>query len=290
MPAHRLAKSISRLEARSESIRGRIHHKFPNAKKILNKSSLVADNLRQHSSRLLAGAGLVGTILLTPLQTDSVSATKQKTDHSETLTHRQQLMLEIQDLIPHHPAKLTEQGAAVIDKIVSDYTGIPVKSYLEGQSLNHTLGFVGFEQHLRRYPGDTLSEHDDLQEAGMAPGNGAFGYFSKDASQFTTADYMREKYYCVVQTLYLDNWNQDYAKLKEWYKFRKMLILNPANGQAVVCAVGDAGPAEWTGKQFGASPEAMEALNLHIGPRKGLILMQFVDDPNNVIPLGPIKY
>ena len=58
----------------------------------------------------------------------------------------------------------------------------------------------------------------------------------------------------------------------------------------MVCDVGDAGPAEWTGKQFGGSPEVMKELNLHQGPRKGLVLMLFVDDQNNEVPLGPINY
>jgi len=69
-----------------------------------------------------------------------------------------------------------------------------------------------------------------------------------------------------------------------------MLVVNPVNGNAVVCVIADAGPAEWTGKQFGASPEIMQSLDLNKGPRKGLILMMFVDDPDNKIPLGPVNY
>lgn len=69
-----------------------------------------------------------------------------------------------------------------------------------------------------------------------------------------------------------------------------MIMINPLNGQAVVGVLGDAGPANWTLKQFGASPEAMKALKLHKGPRKGLVLLLFVDDPDNTIPLGHLKY
>lgn len=135
-----------------------------------------------------------------------------------------------------------------------------------------------------------MSGHDELQEAGIAPGIGAFGYFAKDQQDFTTSDYLKEKYYCVVQTLYLENWNTDYRQLKDWYAFRKMLVINPVNGQAVICDVGDAGPSDWTGKQFGGSPETMQALDLNKGPKKGLVLMLFVDDPENKIPLGPVNY
>lgn len=283
-----LSQSIALLEKRSRQLQGKIK-KYPGAKKFFTKTQLLAHDLRQKSNRLLAGAGLVGTLLTVPLQSPT-PLTENATISSKDYTSEQNLVQKLQSLLPHNPSKLTDDGAKVIEEIITDSTNIKVKAVLEGQSLNHHLGFIGFEQHLYRFPGDTLSQHDSLQEAGIAPGLGAFGYFSNDPASFTTQDYLREKYYCVVQTLYLENWNKDYKSLKEFYKYRKMLILNPVNGKAVVCDIADAGPAEWTGKQFGGSPEAMEALNLHQGPRKGLILMMFVDDPENKVPLGPVNY
>ncbi len=288
MPAS-LAQSIANLEKRSEVLRKRLV-KHPSAKKFYKHSKLIAHDLRQKSTRLLAGAGLIGTLLTTPIQPPSMNPQTEIAKREDVYTTKQLLLSKLQEVIPHQPTKLTDLGARKIENLVYEHTQVKAKAFLEGQSLNHHLGFMGFEQHLKRFPGDSLSQHDSLQEAGMAPGLGAFGYFSSDPSKLTTKDYMREKYYVAVQTLYLENWNQDFNFLKEWYKFRKVLVINPANGQAVVAVVGDAGPAEWTGKQFGGSPEVMESLNLHLGPRKGMVLMMFVDDPNNLIPLGPINY
>ncbi len=61
------------------------------------------------------------------------------------------------------------------------------------------------------------------------------------------------------------------------------------NGNAVVADIADAGPAAFTGKQFGGSPEVMNYLG---GPRykKGPVVIFFVDDPNNKVPLGPVEY
>ncbi len=289
MSPSNLAQSIALLEKRSRSIHGRLQ-KNPAAKSFFKKSSLIAEDLRQKSSRLLAGAGLIGTLLTMPLQTSQTISQPTNITSTNELTNKQNLVGKLQEILPHQPSKLTEQGAEVIEKSITETLKIPVKAYIDGQSLNHHLGFTGFEQHLKRFPGDSLDQHDEIQEAGMAPGLGAFGYFTNDSSTFTTKDYLREKYYCVVQTLYLDAWNTDYKYLKEFYKFKKMLMLNPVNGNAVVCDIGDAGPAEWTGKQFGASPEAMQALDLNKGPRKGLVLLLFVDDPENKIPLGPVNY
>lgn len=289
MPESNLQNSIARLEKRSNQLRKRIL-KNPSAKKFFTKSSLLAYDLRQQSARLLAGAGLVGSLLAMPMPDTPSISTEISQPVSTALSNQQKVLGNLQELIPHSPAKFTAEQAQKVEDLITKNTGITVKASLEGQSLNHQVGYIGFEQHLKRYPGDSLNQHDEIQEAGIAPGLGAFGYFSQDAQSFSTRDYQREKYYCVVQTLYLENWNTDYAKLKEWYSFRKVMVINPTNGNAVVCDIGEAGPAEWTGKQFGGSPETMQYLDLNKGPRKGLIVMLFVDDPNNNVPLGPVNY
>ena len=56
-----------------------------------------------------------------------------------------------------------------------------------------------------------------------------------------------------------------------------------------MAVVADAGPADWTGKQMGGSPEVMDRLGLTFGFRKGQVLMFYVDDPKDQIPLGEIK-
>lgn len=290
MPQLNLSKAIESLEKKSLSLNKEIR-KFKKAKSFFTKTSLLAYQLRQKSNQLLASAGLIGAILTTPvLNASQTGLVNEAQSTPESKTNRLKLLGFLQENIPHSPHKFSPEQAKPIEEEIKKNTNIKAVAFLDDQSLNHHLGYIGYEQHLTRYPGDTLSQHDDNQSAGIAPGRGAFGYFAKDASQFTTQDYQREKYYCVVQTLYLENWNQDHLFLKDWYKFRKVLVVNPTNGNAVVCDIGDAGPAEWTGKQFGGSPEVMKDLNLHNGPRKGLILMFFVDDPNNLVPLGPVNY
>lgn len=289
MPENNLQNAIAKLEKRSTSLHRKIL-KNPSAKKFFAKSTLLAYDLRQKSSRLLAGAGLVGSLLAMPMPQNLSIPTEISEPVRSILSKQQKILGNLQEIIPHQPSKLTDDQAAKIETLITENTGIPVKAVFEGQSLNHHIGYIGFEQHLKRYPGDTLGEHDEIQEAGMAPGLGAFGYFAKDSQDYSTKTYLQEKYYCVVQTLYLDNWNSDYRQLKDFYAFRKMLVVNPVNGQAVVCVIGDAGPAEWTGKQFGGSPETMQYLDLNKGPRKGLVLMLFIDDPENKVPLGPVNY
>ena len=121
----------------------------------------------------------------------------------------------------------------------------------------------------------------------MAPGLGAWGYFSHSKQELTPDLVETEKWYAVVQTLYLPDWNKRQPHLKNWYKYRKVLIVNTDNGNAVVASIADSGPAAWTGKQYGGSPEVMNHLG---GDRytKGSVVVFFVDDPDNEIPLGSV--
>ena len=153
---------------------------------------------------------------------------------------------------------------------------------------------MGAEQHLYRYPGDSLAEHAKTEDdkamflpSGIAPGLGAWGYFASSKTQFTSQDEQRERYYIAAQTFLFPGFYSDRG-FKDWLKFRKVLVYNPSNGKAVVAVIGDAGPATWTGKSSGGSPEVMHHLGLGGGPRKGEVILLFLDDPADKIPLGPI--
>ena len=278
-----LQNAIANLEKRSNLLRKDLL-KHKKAKKFYTKSTLLAYDLRQKSTQILAGAGLVGTLLATPVGSLVTGPTLQVRQQDL----QQSLASNLTPITPHKPTKLSNNQAREIEQKIQETLGISTKAVLDGQTLNHQVGYIGYEQHLRRYPGDSINQHDEEQTAGIAPGKGAWGYFAGSRQEFTTQDYLREKYYSVAQTLYLPNWNQDFRFLRDWYKYRKILVVNPVNGQAVVTVLADAGPANWTGKQFGGSPETMKELNLHKGSRKGLVLFLFVDDPDNLIPLGPV--
>jgi len=171
-----------------------------------------------------------------------------------------------------------------------------VTAELDSIRLNRNYGLIGGEQHLYRYPGDNLYAHANTtsdwanySDAGIAPGLGAWGYFVPSKEDFTDADREKERYYLAIQTFLVPGFAENFAKYRDFFKFRKMLVVNPKTGQAVVAVIGDAGPAEWTGKHLGGSPEVMDAVGLSTGPRKGPVLYFFIDDPKNEVPLGPVS-
>ena len=125
--------------------------------------------------------------------------------------------------------------------------------------------------------------------SGMAPGLGAWGYFTNSRSELTQKDIDREKYYIATQTFLAPGFAEHTGEYIAFFKFRKMLVANPANGRAIVVVIGDAGPAQWTGKSLGGSPEVMKYLERVDGRGKGPVLYFFIDDPEDKVPLGPIS-
>lgn len=199
-------------------------------------------------------------------------------------------------IIPAKVRPLEETAEKEITAVLSSYFGFKVTAQLDGIRLNRNYGLIGGEQHLYRFPGDNLYAHADnasdwakYGDAGIAPGLGAWGYFVPSKSQFNEEDKMRERYYLAIQTFLAPGFAENFTKYRDFFKFRKMLVINPVSGQAVVAVIGDAGPAEFTGKHLGGSPEVIAALGLASGSRKGPVLYFFIADYSNQIPLGPVK-
>lgn len=205
----------------------------------------------------------------------------------------------IEDLSIVLPAKvqlLSEDQEKVIGQTLSRHFNLQVSAELQGKRLNRSYGLIGAEQHLMRYPGDTIysqfpaqSEHAELAASGMAPGRGAWGYFAPSKEALTEIDTLREKYYIAVPTFLSTGYAAHTKEYSEFFKYRKMLVVNPENGKSLVADIADAGPSPWTGKHLGGSPEVMQYLERVDGSKRGPVLYFFINDTNDSVPLGPIN-
>ncbi len=182
----------------------------------------------------------------------------------------------------------------VLAGLISQITGLPAEVTLDGNQIPAVAGEVATEKHLKIYPGETLAEHlknpNDFTKfswTGISYSPSAWGYFAESQDFVTDEQILQEKYYLAIQTFNLKDWAKNWPQLKEWYKFRKLLVYNPENGKAVVGVVADAGPARFTGRNFGGSPELMDELGLS-SKTLGNVLVFFLNDPDNSIPLGPV--
>jgi len=194
--------------------------------------------------------------------------------------------------LPKEVRPLTASEEKKISGELSALLGFKVVAQLQGRRLNTNYGYIGTESHLTRYPGDNLSTHfdsaaaaDRYAQSGWAGGRGAFGYFARDSRSLTADLIQQEKYYLVVQTFASPGWGK--PGVYEWFKQRKFLVVNPNTGKTVVGVLGDSGPAISTGKQYGGSPEVMDALGLYPPRAQQGVLFLFVDEGSGKIEVGP---
>lgn len=310
-PVRKKTKSYEDLRAqlklKSLDAQKRFKEKYHLADEILRKKEIDLGKIREHSAKLLGTGALTGTLLLAPPSgakslpfPHEVVQIASDIPQKDIKTNAQYLQ-EILQTLPTPTRPLSRNEEKYLEQVIFDTFAVKAKATLEGEHLNTSYGMIGAEQHLKRFPGDSLSFHapkegeyggenpSEILKEGIAPGLGAWGYFAPSRTELTPELEETERWYAVVQTLYLPDWGRRQPYLRDWYKYRKVIIINKDNGKAVVASIADAGPAAWTGKHYGGSPEVMDYLG---GPRykKGPVVVMFVDDPNNTVPLGPVGY
>jgi len=251
------------------------------------------------AQKLLVGS--TGLFLLTqPITTSTLaqatqiqntpSQAQQKPQHTS-----QTLVSLLNNQLPLAVEILSQEQENRVIQTLSDHFNLRLFATLDNKRLNRSYGYIGAEQHLMRYPGDSISTHFHTQEdaqfapSGIAPGRGAWGYFAKSKEELTDTDIEREKWYIAVPTFLSPGWGSNSNELYMFFKYRKIFVVNPQNGKAVIADVADSGPAEWTGKHLGGSPEVMDYLERRDGSARGPVLYFFIDDPGNTIRLGPIR-
>lgn len=282
-----VSKSSSQKHFQELKKRFKKHHRKA-AKKFADAGDLAV--------RTAAAGALAGTLALTgPLPKDgntnitvsTSTLTPAKEVHPEmpevpksrAAYRKKNLAQQLMQVLPSRVGPLSEKVEAEVGRILHEYLNINAKAQLKNFRLNTSYGYIGAEQHLPRFPGDSATQHGGWASSGITRTLGAWGY---------VPDHF-EAYYFAVQTFVSPMWQKNYQLTYDWFKWRKMVAVNPKTGEAVIGVVADAGPAVWTGKQFGGSPEVMEALGLHKGPRKGEVILFFVDDIENKVPLGPVN-
>ena len=150
----------------------------------------LSDNTKQ-----LAVGSLGGLVLLTsPIQKDSMNAkVKVANQEAQKINTNVFLITDLSKSLPDLVRPLTGNEEATVSAILSKNFGMTVTPEINGLRLNRSYGLIGSEQHLARYPGDNMSAHFDgnseysekYNSSGMAPGLGAWGYFTTSRSQMT---------------------------------------------------------------------------------------------------------
>ena len=293
------------LEKKRDQLREEFEEKQSEAAKWVSTRGLKVADLAQKGAKTVSAGIAAGTLLLsvgsaTDRGIEPASETRKLSegDYLASVKSNKDLQPLIKEglagRLPTSVRPLNESEEKGITNLLTEILNYKVTAELDGNRLNRNYGYIGGEQHLARYPGETLQAHfNTIEEAklfgasGIAGRPGAFGYFAYGSNSLTNKEVKMEKYYVAVQTFASPGWGTK-SGLVDWYKFRKVLVINPRTGQGVVATIADSGPAAWTGKSFGGSPEVMHYLGLGEGARKGDVLLFFKDDKNDKISYGAI--
>lgn len=150
-------------------------------------------------------------------------------------------------------------------------------SRMDGYDIPATSGRVGREQHLYvTGSAESSATHYSLTGTPAAAQNGMAGGYGSFGSSSSPASIDQERYYINMRWNYAE-WYEDGATLdsfgkpmtrtrnlnmtaKNWHRHKKVVVTNPSNGRQLVASVEESGPAFWTGRVSGLSPEAMYEL------------------------------
>ncbi len=286
------------LRAHHHRVRHALKRHHPHVVRAFKTHRIVLSRVRKGVLHTAAATAVAGFLSVTPLNPSAPHKIEPARNNSPNELHveaesNESLTGKLEHALSVAPnGTLTPEEEKIVIESLSKRFSIDVRGEIEGKRLNRVSGKIGGEQHLKRYPGDPISTHASPEDerpalAGLAPGLGAYGYFA-DSAQMSEEDVLRERYYIAAQTFLAPGWDQNPNALYEFFRYRKMIIVNAHTGAGVVAVIGDAGPAEWTGKSFGGSPEVMHHVGYSTGPRKGDVFVFFVHDPENKVPLGPL--
>jgi hypothetical protein len=200
----------------------------------------------------------------------------------------QEIVGKLQMLLQMPPGTLDLQSELYLEQQISDMLGFEVTNELDGQKMLYTTGKIKALPHLRRHPTDTINNHKKYHYAGISQARSAFGWFM---DQGTVTDTLKqsEEYYVALQLYYFKEWAQHHKTLKQWYKYRKVVVINPFDEIAVVSKVAAIGPRIPLKYQFGASPEVIIEGKLWSRQAAGKAIVLFVDDVSDNIPVGPVS-
>src|SRR3989344_2545413 len=220
-------------------------YEYLRKKLILRHKNIQSNFWDKHGQALkqVALGSLSGLILLSPPATHNniptIELIASKDDVLKGYDKNVLLASELREAVPKEVGPLSSDEEKKVLEILVRNFGFSMQSEIEGIKLNRNYGLIGGEQHLYRYPGDNLYAHaDNTQDwamygsSGIAPGLGAWGYFAPSKEEFSEEDKLREKYYLAIQTFLAPGFAENVGKYRDFFKYRKMLVVNPQTGQA----------------------------------------------------------
>src|SRR5688572_20203450 len=195
----------NKLKLKSLEVKNAFNDKYPHVEKFFSDRGIELGNIRQHSAKIITTSALTGTLLFAPPMfaknipsiSEVVKSMSDFQSSPSSVAPQQTLLESIRKVLPEKVGPMNRSQEKALEKVFNDVIGVNTKANLEGEHLNTTYGYIGAEQHLMRYPGDTMATHPKTadHDEGMAPGRGAWGYFTSSKATLTPDIIEKEKWY-----------------------------------------------------------------------------------------------
>ncbi len=208
--------------------------------------------------------------------------------HNITMEEHQAIIFKLREVAKLNPGELAKNDLLYLEQQLSDIFGFEVISELDGKKLPFAMGTMMAAPHLRRFPNDQLQDHQRYQEAGLSKTRGSYDWML-EGGQLSDQAARRERYGVALPLAYLPDWQQNYLELKQWYQFRKLLVINPFDLKAIVCSVTDGSMISTLKYQFTGSPEIIREGMIWSPNASGKVLAFFINDEEDKVTLGPIN-
>lgn len=253
----------------------------------LNATNLSIDELRfapQNSPRYQQASMVVSHSV-----TEVIAKAKDaELLHTITMEEHQAIIFKLREVSKLNPGELPKNDLLYLEQQLSDIFGFEVVSELDDKRLPFAMGTMMAAPHLRRFPNDQLADHQRYQEAGLSKTRGSYDWML-EGGELSDQAAARERYGVALPLAYLPDWQQNYLALKQWYQYRKLLIINPFDLKAIVGSVTDGSMVATLKYQFAGSPEIIREGMIWSPSASGKILAFFINDEENKVVLGPIN-
>jgi len=164
--------------------------------------------------------------------------------------------------------------------------GFEVTSELQNQQLAYYLGKIASLPYLKRSPTDSITPKTIPHEAGIQSKRSFFGWSDPFISSKAQNS---EGYHVSLPLLHLPSWSTQFQTLSQWYKNRKMLVINPTNAIFVIATVNDLYYHPSNTFQFGGSPLLIRQGGFWSPQNLGRALVLFVTENKAELQPGVIQ-
>ncbi len=220
--------------------------------------------------------------------TQSLLSEKSAAEYIQQISHEEYFVVieKLTEIMHTNATQVSPEELLYIEQQLSDLLGFSVTTELDGYRLQSNSGTIGAGQHLKRHPNDHLDQHSAVKEAGLSPYRSAYGWLSSQSPVDELTE-LREQFWVGVPVSASTNTFQDIQGTIQWFKYRKVLVINPSSQSFVVACIADR-LVDTPSRQFLGSPELIRSLNCWNPGSFGKVLIFFVEDESNQIPLGPV--